>query len=99
MVGGTLLAVAVLQVKGEQAGEAGAASTPCQQGSNRLLEDGRSAACGDRASTGLERACRIQICPRVHGHLTKQEPITRLFPVPKFCTTSFQRLEFARSGS
>lgn len=91
MVAGALLAAAVLQVKGEQAGKAGAASASCQQGGNRLLEDVHGAACGDQASTGLERARGIHVCPRAHGHLAKQEPLychsrseSRQFPPPKF---------------
>lgn len=47
MVGGTPLAAAVLQVKGEQAGEAGAASASCKQGGDWLFENGHSAACRD----------------------------------------------------
>lgn len=74
MVCGTLLAVAVLQMKSEQAGKAGAASTSCQQGGNRLLKNGDSAACRDQALVGLECAHRIQICPRVQSDLTKKEP-------------------------
>lgn len=75
MVCGTLLAAAVLQMKSEQAGKAGAASTSCQQAGNRLLKDGDGAACRNQAPSGLERAHRIQIGPRVHGHLTKKEQI------------------------
>lgn len=48
VAGGTLLAAAVLQVKGEQAGEASAASTSCQQGGDRLFKNGRGAASGDQ---------------------------------------------------
>lgn len=54
MVGGTPLAAAVLQVEGEQAGEAGAASTSCQQGGDRLLEDGGGAASGDQERVRLQ---------------------------------------------
>lgn len=73
MVCGTLLAVAVLQMKSDQAGKAGAASASCQQGRDRLLKDGDGAACWDQAPVGLERAHGIQICPRVHGHLTQKK--------------------------
>lgn len=48
VAGGTLLAAAVLQVKGEQAGEASAASTSCQQGGDRLFKNGCGAAAGDQ---------------------------------------------------
>lgn len=71
MVGGTPLAAAVLQVKGEQAGEVGAASTSCQQGGDWLFKNGSGAACGDQEPVGLQCAHWIQISPRVHGHLTK----------------------------
>lgn len=63
MVGGTLLAVALLQVKRQQAGKAGAASTSGQQGGDRLLKDGDGAARGDQVWAGPERAHGIQICP------------------------------------
>lgn len=63
VVGGTLLAAVVLQVKGEQAGEAGAASTSCQQGGDWLLKDGHGAASGDQEQVGLQRARWIQISP------------------------------------
>lgn len=69
VVGGTLLATAVLQVEGEQAGEAGAASTSCQQGGHGLFKDGRGAASRDQEQFRLQRAHRIHIRPRVHGHL------------------------------
>lgn len=83
MVCGTLLAVAVLQMKSDQAGKAGAASTSRQQGRNRLLEDGDGAARGDHAPVGLERAHGIQVSPRVHGHLKNKRNPIQIFPVPE----------------
>lgn len=77
VVAGTLLAAAVLQVEGEQAGETGAASTSCQQGGDRLFENGRSAASGDREQVRLQRAHRIQVRPGEHGHLIHKR--THLF--------------------
>lgn len=44
VVCGTSLPAAVLQVKSEQAGEVGAASTSSQQGGDRLFEDNHSRA-------------------------------------------------------
>lgn len=63
VVGGTLLAAAVLHVKSEQAGEARAISTSCQEGAYRLFEDGHRATSGDLAQAGLECAHWIQISP------------------------------------
>lgn len=55
VVGGTLLvSTAVLQVEGKQAGEPGAASTPCQQGGDWLLENSHSAASRDQEQVGLQ---------------------------------------------
>lgn len=72
VVGGTLLAAAVLQVKGEQAGEAGTASTSCQQGGDRLFKNSHGAGRRDQALVGLQCADWIQISPRVHSHLTNR---------------------------
>lgn len=63
---------AVLQVKGEQAGEAGAAPTPCQQGGNRLLVERHSAASRNHLQVRSPAADRIEISPGVHGHLTQK---------------------------
>lgn len=69
MVGGTLLAAAVLQVEGQQAGEAGAAAARRQQGGDRTFKNGGGAASGDRDRVRLERADRLRTGPGVHGHL------------------------------
>lgn len=69
VVGGSLLAAAVLQVEGEQAGEAGAGATSCQQGGDRHFENGHGAASGYQKQLWLQRAHRIQIAPRVKRNL------------------------------
>lgn len=77
MVGGTpLTAAAVLQVEGEQAGEAAAASTSCQQGGDWLFKNGRSAASGDQVQVRLQCAHWIQIRPGVNGHLIDKRTMT-----------------------
>lgn len=66
MVGGPLLATAVLQLEGEQAGKAGAVSTSCQQGGDWLFENGHGAAAGYETQVGCQRAHGIQITPPVY---------------------------------
>lgn len=79
MVCGTLLSGAVLHMKSDQAGKAGAAPASGQQGGDWLLKDGDSAACRDQVGVGLEGAHGIQICPRVHGHLRKKGTVSIVF--------------------
>lgn len=65
-------ASAVFQVKGQQAGEAGAAPAPCQQGRDGLPVEHRSAASRNNPQVRSPAADWIQISPGVHGHLTQK---------------------------
>lgn len=69
VIAGARLAATVLQVKGDQACPAGAATAPCQQGGDGPPENGHGAAVGHQEPIRMQRAGWVLTAPAVHCHL------------------------------